>query len=193
MALAGRRRYRRRVAQAAVVYRRAVDLGDQERRLMDVKAVILLVGVDHRPFLGPAELDRLIDAIFVDGPAIDHEHLAVHRTRIHERTPVCDGRCPHLVDPPRALDTLAQYLAFGIARFRSAARYDQRQIAHRFRRPPGFVLEGDGTHGVFARRRPHCDRLDPLARADQKLGDLARLRQRVAVRGDHVERHAFDV
>ena len=34
---------------------------------MDVEAVILLVGVDHRPFLGVAERHPLIDAVFVDG------------------------------------------------------------------------------------------------------------------------------
>ena len=44
---------------------------------MDVKAVILLIGVDDRPFLGVAELDRLIDAIFVNRAAVDHEHLPV--------------------------------------------------------------------------------------------------------------------
>ena len=38
--------------------RNTIDLGHQERGLMDVEAVILLVRIDDGPFLGISELHR---------------------------------------------------------------------------------------------------------------------------------------
>ena len=54
--LISRRRHRECVPQAIVVPPGAADFRYQERRLVDVKAVILLVGIDDRPFLGSPSL-----------------------------------------------------------------------------------------------------------------------------------------
>src|SRR5438094_5530848 len=58
-----RRRCRARIAQALFGSRDAVDFRDEKRSLMNMEAVILLVGVDDRPFLGVAQLHCLIDAV----------------------------------------------------------------------------------------------------------------------------------
>jgi hypothetical protein len=86
--LLGGRQDRECVTQAILIPRNAVDLDDEEWGLVDVKAVILLVGIDDRPHFGVAELHGLIDAVIVHDTSVDHEHAAVLGTRID--------------DPPRA-------------------------------------------------------------------------------------------
>ena len=46
---------------------------------MDMKAVILLVGVDDGPFLGVAEVYHLIYAVLFHDPAVNHEDFPIRR------------------------------------------------------------------------------------------------------------------
>src|SRR5258705_1906087 len=72
-------RYREGVVQAVLVLGHAIDLGHQERRLMDMEAVILLVGIDDSPLLGVARLHGLVDAIFIHHAPVYHEGVPVGR------------------------------------------------------------------------------------------------------------------
>ena len=75
---------------------------------MNMEAVILLVGIDHRPLFRIAELDGLVDARLVDDAAVDHEHLAVGGARINQRPPPRDRRSANVIDPLRTGRPLAQ-------------------------------------------------------------------------------------
>ncbi len=53
------------IAQTVLTLRNTIDLGHQERGLMDVEAAVLLVRIDDLSILGISELHRLVDAIFI--------------------------------------------------------------------------------------------------------------------------------
>ena len=55
-------RYRKSIAKTVVVPRNAAHFRDQEGRLVDVEAMVLLVRINDGPLLGFAELDCLVDA-----------------------------------------------------------------------------------------------------------------------------------
>src|SRR5262249_33891483 len=67
------RRYRKSVAQTIIAPINTAYLRHQEGCLVNVEAVILLIGVDHRPLFRIAELDGLVSASLVDNAAVNHE------------------------------------------------------------------------------------------------------------------------
>src|SRR5262245_47845051 len=104
------RRHREGIPQAALAPAYAVDLGDQERRLMNTEAMVLLVAVDDGPFLGIAEPYDLIDPVLVHNPSIDEKGLAIGRARVFDGATSSDWGGPHLIDPGRALEVLGHDL-----------------------------------------------------------------------------------
>src|SRR3984893_6776329 len=106
-------RHREGVSQTVLILTDPRDLRHQEPGLMDMKAVVLLIGVDDGPLLGVTEFHGLVDAVLVHDAPIDHENLPVGCPRILQYPAASDRGGPHLIDPPRALNTLTQNLGFG--------------------------------------------------------------------------------
>src|SRR5262245_54063111 len=104
-----RGRHRDGIPKTVLVLRNAVDLRHQEPRLMDMKAVMLLVGIDDRPLFGVPECDGVIDAALVDDPTVDHEDAAVGGPRIGQGATPGDRSRTDLIDPPNTLDALTQH------------------------------------------------------------------------------------
>ena len=97
------RRHRISVAQTIVAYRNPVDFRDQEGRLVNVEAVILLIHVYDRPLFRVAKFDSLIRACLIHGAVIDQEYLAVWGPRISQPSTSRDRRRANVVNPSRPI------------------------------------------------------------------------------------------
>ena len=83
-----------RIAQAIEMHGGAINLGDEETGLMDMKVVVLGIFVEYSPLFRVAQVHGHVGAVFIENLVIDEEGSLLRVDRKCERAPVRDRARP---------------------------------------------------------------------------------------------------